>query len=177
VTPDAHYSNQLFPFFASTPYSDVSGKKVSAKFHKKLKAETLILICLQIGMNRPHPDFVHPLPQWRRVALLGIAQRRISIKFSQKTRKQNNAKPLPVSIKTLGELIQVKRVERNLTPGYLAAKMGIAANLVRSWEDGSCQPDNRQLEVLASVLGFGAFDNYAAYNSRRSGQLIRLPEA
>ncbi|HTQ50532.1 MAG TPA: helix-turn-helix transcriptional regulator [Candidatus Acidoferrales bacterium] len=93
-----------------------------------------------------------------RVALLGIAQRQISIKFSPKTRKQNTTKPLPTSIKTLGDLIQVKRVERNLTPGYLAAKMGIAANLVRSWEDGTSKPDNGQLEVLVGLLGLDAGD-------------------
>jgi ribosome-binding protein aMBF1 (putative translation factor) len=100
-----------------------------------------------------------------RVALLGIAQRQISTKFRSKTRKRNNAKPMPASIKTLGDLIQVKRVERNLTPGHLAAKMGIATRLVRSWEDGTSQPDNRQLEILASLLGFGALDNYTTYDS------------
>jgi DNA-binding transcriptional regulator YiaG len=31
--------------------------------------------------------------------------------------------------------------------------MGIAATLVRSWEDGTSQPDNRQLKALAGVLG------------------------
>ncbi|HTR41807.1 MAG TPA: helix-turn-helix transcriptional regulator, partial [Pseudomonadales bacterium] len=104
-----------------------------------------------------------------RVALLGIAQRSIRIKFRPKTRKQNTTKPLPTSIKTLGDLIQVKRVERNLTPGYLAARMGIAANLVSSWEDGSRRPDDRQLEILASLLGICALDNYTTLNSRRFG--------
>jgi ribosome-binding protein aMBF1 (putative translation factor) len=93
-----------------------------------------------------------------RVALLGIAQRQISIKFSPKTRKQNNAKPLPTSIKTIGVLIQVKRMEKNLTPGHLAAKMGIAAILVRSWENGTIKPENRQLEVLIRLLGLDAGD-------------------
>jgi len=93
-----------------------------------------------------------------RVALLGIAQRQVFIKFSQKTRKQNNAKPLPANIKTIGDWIQVKRVEKNLTPGHLAAKMGIATSLVRSWEDGTSQPDSRQLKVLTSLLGFDADD-------------------
>ncbi len=90
------------------------------------------------------------------VALLGIAQRQISIKFSQKKRKQNNAKPLPASIKTFGDLIQVKRIEKNLTPGHLAAKMGIAAIVVRSWEKGTIKPENRQLDVLVRLLGLDA---------------------
>jgi DNA-binding transcriptional regulator YiaG len=91
-----------------------------------------------------------------RVALLGIAQRQISIKFSQKTREQNNAKPMPASIKTIGDLIQVKRQEKNLTPGHLAAKMGIATSLVLSWEDGDSQPDGQQMKVLVSLFGYDA---------------------
>jgi ribosome-binding protein aMBF1 (putative translation factor) len=93
-----------------------------------------------------------------RVALLSIAQRQISIEFSHTARKQKNAKPLPASIKTIGDLIQVKRHEKNLTLGHLAAKMGIATALVRSWEDGTGQPDNRQLKVLAGLLGVDAED-------------------
>jgi len=34
--------------------------------------------------------------------------------------------------------------------------MGIATGLVRSWEAGNSQPDNRQLKVLASLLGYDA---------------------
>jgi ribosome-binding protein aMBF1 (putative translation factor) len=96
-----------------------------------------------------------PSPR-RRVALLAFAQRRIRIKYAQNSRKQQRSKPLPVSIKTVGDWIQVKRTEKNLTPGHLAAKMGIATALVRSWEDGTILPDNRQLEVLANLLEFDA---------------------
>jgi DNA-binding transcriptional regulator YiaG len=90
------------------------------------------------------------------VALLGIAQRRISIKFSHKLRKLNHAKPLPKSIKTIGDWIQVKRQEKNLTHSHLAVKMGIATALVRSWEDGKSQPDSQQMKALASLFGYGA---------------------
>jgi ribosome-binding protein aMBF1 (putative translation factor) len=87
---------------------------------------------------------------------LGIAQRQIRLKYAQKSRKQQRSKPLPASIQTIGDLIQVKRIEKNLTSYHLAAKMGIATALVRSWEDGSGQPDIRQLKVLANLLGFDA---------------------
>ena len=90
---------------------------------------------------------------WGRVALLGIAQRQTSISFSPKTRKRNNVKALPASIKTIGDLIQVKRHEKNLTPGHLAAKTGIATRLVRSWEDGTSQHDIWQMKVLVGILG------------------------
>jgi ribosome-binding protein aMBF1 (putative translation factor) len=85
---------------------------------------------------------------------LGIAQRQIRIKFSHKLRKCQRSKPLPTSINTLGDWIQVKRMEKNLSPCHLAAKMGVATALVRSWENGTTQPNNRQLEVLANLLGF-----------------------
>ena len=88
----------------------------------------------------------------RRVALLGIAQRQISIKFSHKLRKLNHAKPLPESIKTVADWIQVKRQEKNLTHSHLAVKMGIATAWVHSWEDGTSQPDSVQMKVLASLL-------------------------
>jgi DNA-binding transcriptional regulator YiaG len=68
-------------------------------------------------------------------------------------RKQNHAKPLPESIKTVADWIQVKRQEKNLTHSHLAVKMGIATALVRSWEDGTSQPDSVQMNVLVSLFG------------------------
>ena len=62
------------------------------------------------------------LPLLRRVALLGIAQRQIRIKYAQNSRKQQRSKPLPASIQTIGDWIQVKRMEKNLSPCHLAAK-------------------------------------------------------
>lgn len=34
--------------------------------------------------------------------------------------------------------------------------MGVAATLVRSWENGTAQADSQQLKVLADILGFNA---------------------
>jgi ribosome-binding protein aMBF1 (putative translation factor) len=85
---------------------------------------------------------------------LGIAQRQIRIKYAQNSRKQQRPKPLPASVKTIGDWIQVKRMEKNLTPSHLAAKMGIATALVRSWEDGNAQPNRQQFETLIALLGF-----------------------
>jgi DNA-binding transcriptional regulator YiaG len=58
-----------------------------------------------------------------------------------------------VNIKTIADWIKVKRMEKNLTPGHLAAKMGIATVLVRSWESGASQPDSKQLQDLAKTFG------------------------
>ena len=95
--------------------------------------------------------------QWR-VALLGIAQRQIRVNYPINSGNQNRAKVLKLNIKTAGDWLKVKRLEKNLTPGRVAAKMGIATSLVCSWESNFQQPDCRQLEILSSVLGFNAKD-------------------
>jgi DNA-binding transcriptional regulator YiaG len=85
--------------------------------------------------------------------LLGIAQRQIRINYAQKSRKQQQSKSLPDSIKTIGDWIQVKRQEKNLSPYHLATKMGIATALVRSWENGTSRPDNRQWRYWQTFWG------------------------
>lgn len=87
---------------------------------------------------------------------MGIAQRQIRINYAQKSRKQQRSKPLPASIQTIGDWIQVKRQEKNLSPCHLAAKMGVVTALIRSWENGTAQADGQQLKVLADILGFDA---------------------
>ena len=47
-------------------------------------------------------------------------------------------------------------------PNHLAKKMGITAALVRSWEDGSSQPDDKQMQDLAQHLGFITCDGMGA---------------
>jgi len=89
---------------------------------------------------------------------LVIAQRQIHIKFTQSGRKSSNAKPLPESIKTIGDWIKVKRLERNLSLGHVALKMGIAASLVCAWENCTQQPEFHQFKVLALVLDFNTKD-------------------
>ena len=84
----------------------------------------------------------------------GIAQRQIRTKYAQKSRKSPKTQPpLPTIIKTVGDWIHVKRREKNMTACHLAVKMGIATALTHSWENGTSQPDSRQLEILANILG------------------------
>ena len=59
---------------------------------------------------------------------------------------------------TLCDLIKAKRAKKNFTPGPVAAKMGIAHAVVRSWEAGESRPDSHQLNDLAKILGFDAED-------------------
>ncbi len=67
-------------------------------------------------------------------------------------------------MKTAGDWLKLKRIEKNLTLGHVAAKMGIATSLVCSWESSIRQPDSQQLVVLSSVLGFDAKD-FKTYTS------------
>jgi transcriptional regulator with XRE-family HTH domain len=65
---------------------------------------------------------------------------------------------LKLNIKTAGDWLKVKRIEKNLMPCHLAGKMGIATSLICSWESNTRQPDSEQLKILASVLGFDVKD-------------------
>jgi transcriptional regulator with XRE-family HTH domain len=65
---------------------------------------------------------------------------------------------LKFNIKTAGDWLKVRRIEKNLTPSHVAVKMGIATTLVYSWENCTRQPDSQQLEALSSVLGFNLKD-------------------
>ena len=80
------------------------------------------------------------------------------MKYPANLEDQERAKVLKSNIKTVGDWIKFKRMERNLTLGHVAAKMGIATSLVCSWESSTRQPDSQQLVVLSSVLGFDAKD-------------------
>jgi ribosome-binding protein aMBF1 (putative translation factor) len=91
--------------------------------------------------------------QTGRVALLGIAQRQIRVSRAHIPSYTYRRKPLPTSIKTLGDLIQIKRYEKRLTLWQLAQKMGIAAQLIRAWEDETARPTQQQCEQLAAIIG------------------------
>ena len=84
---------------------------------------------------------------------MGIAHRSIRILHEHKLRKRKWFKPLPASIKTLGDWIKVKRQEKKLSPYHLAAKMGIATALVQSWETGASEPNDGQRQMLRAVFG------------------------
>lgn len=58
-----------------------------------------------------------------------------------------------MSIKTLGDLIQVKRYEKRLTIKQLARKMGIATASVRAWECDTGHPNEQQTMQLLTILG------------------------
>jgi ribosome-binding protein aMBF1 (putative translation factor) len=84
---------------------------------------------------------------------LGFAYRHISVKFTLKTTKQPQHKPLPVKVKTRADWIQVKLRENGMSPFHLGAKMGIASSVVNAWKDGLARPQNRQMREMVTILG------------------------
>lgn len=89
---------------------------------------------------------------------MGIAQRTICVKFKGNQANQKRADALRESIKTGGDWLKVKRLERNLTPGCVADKMGIAAAIVLAWENNERMPDHQQQGKLAEILDISACD-------------------
>ncbi len=83
---------------------------------------------------------------------MGIAQRSIRVNYDHNSRKQKLCKPLQPNVKTYGGWIQAKRQQKKLSPHHLAEKMGIATALVYSWENGTCEPDERQRQILTDLL-------------------------
>jgi ribosome-binding protein aMBF1 (putative translation factor) len=91
-----------------------------------------------------------------RVALLGITHRQIRISRRHIPANRNRCKSLPTSVKTLGDLIQIKRYEKKFALCKLAENMGIAHTLIRAWERDASQPNRQQMEQLKKLLEFGS---------------------
>jgi DNA-binding transcriptional regulator YiaG len=91
-----------------------------------------------------------------RVALLGIAQRTVQVNYQSNSKQLKLSNMLKSNVKTAGDWLKVKRLEKNLTPGHVAEKMGIATSLVCSWESCTREPDIHQIKLLATIMGFDA---------------------
>ncbi len=104
----------------------------------------------QRGTNKRLPASASP---WGRVALLGIAQRSVSTRYSSKTRKQQWARPLPPRVNSISDWVQIHLQRTGLSPYHLAKAIGVPTNMVRSWVDGTDRPNKWQLEILAKLFG------------------------
>jgi ribosome-binding protein aMBF1 (putative translation factor) len=58
----------------------------------------------------------------------------------------------PTIIQTLGDHIQVKRVEKGFDINELAEKIGISKYVVVLWETDGAIPNERQWQLLESIL-------------------------
>ena len=90
-------------------------------------------------------------------ALLTFAQRTLHVANVRKTRLFYHHKPFPLQIRTLGELIMVRRKTRpGLSHRRLVAKTGIKIHCFRRWEFDRAVPSQTEWNRLRQLMNLPA---------------------
>ena len=76
-------------------------------------------------------------------------------------------------MKSIGENIAALRKKNNMTQEALAAEIGVSAQAVSKWENGTNLPDIQLLPVLADVFGV-SID--ALYGREKGKSELKIPE-
>jgi ribosome-binding protein aMBF1 (putative translation factor) len=97
-----------------------------------------------------------PSPRGR-VALLGIAHSTIRASRRHIRCRRKHGKSVPKTIKTIGDLIKVRRYEKGLLQSQLAAKLRISPKVLQQWETDSRTPSAEQWQSLERYLQFDAW--------------------
>ena len=97
------------------------------------------------------------LSPWGRVALLGIAQRKIRASRGHIGTNRRPRKSLPTTVKTLGDRIQVCRYEKGLLQSELAEKMGITIEAIQLLENDLRVPKDKEWQMLETILAPGFY--------------------
>ena len=87
----------------------------------------------------------------------------------------------------IGNFIEKKRKEQNLTQAQLAEKLGVSNKTVSKWENGKCMPDYGVIQPLCTELGVTvselmdgeeqAQDSIRAYDDSQILDLIKRTQA
>ena len=87
----------------------------------------------------------------------------------------------------IGNLIEKKRKEQNLTQAQLAEKRGVSNKTVSKWENGKCMPDYGVIQPLCTELGVTvselmdgeeqAPDSIRAYDGEQILDLLKRTQA
>ena len=87
----------------------------------------------------------------------------------------------------IGNFIEKKRKEQNLTQAQLAEKLGVSNKTVSKWENGKCMPDYGVVQPLCTELGVTvselmdgeeqAQDSIRAYDDEQILDLIKRTQA
>jgi ribosome-binding protein aMBF1 (putative translation factor) len=85
---------------------------------------------------------------------LGIAHRTICLSRSHISVERIPRKAFPIALKTLGDHIQLKRLEKGLAQEELAKRLKINVPLISKWGRNLAKPDAAQWTTLSSLLGF-----------------------
>ena len=135
---------ELNPLYVKEP-KDIGDIIVKARLEKKLQAKELANL---IGVDPAS------IKNWERCNIMpsiGYVRRleeALDVKFPSEMifpKEENNT--------TLGEKIKHKRLELRLTQKELAERLGITAETVSDWEQGSHKPVGSSLEKLKDFMG------------------------
>ena len=87
----------------------------------------------------------------------------------------------------IGNFIEKKRKEQNLTQAQLAEKLGVSNKTVSKWENGKCMPDYGVIQPLCTELGVTvselmdgeeqALDSIRAYDDEQILDLLKRTQA
>lgn len=87
----------------------------------------------------------------------------------------------------IGNFIEKKRKEQNLTQAQLAEKLGVSNKTVSKWENGKCMPDYGVIQPLCTELGVTvselmdgeeqALDSIRAYDGEQILDLLKRTQA
>jgi len=83
---------------------------------------------------------------------LTFAQRTIHVANIRKTRLFYHHKPFPLEIKTVGDLLIVRRKQAGFSHKQLAGKAGIRLHWLRRWEFERCEPPQAEWDALRKFL-------------------------
>jgi DNA-binding transcriptional regulator YiaG len=83
---------------------------------------------------------------------LTFAQRTIHVGNLKKTRVFFHHKPFPLEIKTIGDLLMVRRKQAGFTLKQLAAKMRFRLHWLRRWEFDRCVPSQMEWNTIRKYL-------------------------
>jgi ribosome-binding protein aMBF1 (putative translation factor) len=90
---------------------------------------------------------------WGRISLLAIAQRTIHVSRHHISTNRKPRKPVPTTLKTLGDHIHIKRYEKRLSLSQVADYVGVTMTVIKSFESDAELPNDSQLQSLQKLLG------------------------
>ena len=88
--------------------------------------------------------------------LLGIAQRTVEVIYGDFKQRFSTRKLIPTEVKTLGDLLLLKRIKADLSQPELGVKAGFTVRKIKAWEHDQTIPTEVEWQVLAEILGLNA---------------------
>jgi len=88
--------------------------------------------------------------------LLGIAQRTVEVLYGDFKQRFSTRKLIPTEVKTLGDLLLLKRIKADLSQPELGVKAGFTVRKIKAWEYDQSIPTEAEWQTLAEILGLDA---------------------